>query len=604
MTMRSKLSNLFGVLAVVPGSLVWVPDEQRIRTHAWHTTLAVWLRGLMRGLLLLVFCAVIIASVLSHIHIADGNTVGQMPASSGTTPSQALVLAICLASFWATVHATYAYVATKILILDPPLLKVRWQDIIIPITLTAAYGFYLAAAITRLPTLSVVTLIVFFAVYGLWLIRDVLDAFDATRRQRLVRWVWVGIDIVAFCGTAIAAHRVYITQDVKWCFGFSGTDYITAKDLIVLICLVFYVLFRLTSQRQRQADYVTYYNDYLEYVDEGEFLAKPSPLLCKVLREGLQDKLEMTGEGKWRVRDGTTLRIFDYGCANGRRLHELLWLLGLVAAPTAADLSDGEVELPAQVEIDGFDAYSDWVGHFKGRFQQSDRCNFHRRLPTGGRTWDLILVSHVLYDQGPPLSEVINFLRSPAACGLILVRGTSPYSIFQVLSRFGEGRFPRPTLGHLWHLALVRSLWKKCLVKDCLAKGHGFYARPPTATSWKERLAVLKQSFWERVGVRYHSMGIEDPGLSYLFGSQPKHVIIPQRYKLNEKSIPAFRNFVEAIYGTAIAELGEDICRELVVVADQQLVPNDDVAFVFRKTCPSGKTPEAIPAGIPVGVAK
>jgi hypothetical protein len=229
-------------------------------------------------------------------------------------------------------------------------------------------------------------------------------------------------------------------------------------------------------------------------------------------------------------------KVLDAGSADGRRLCEILKWLGLHQRP---------------LQVVGFDrAESErepFTRHLKDFLGHDSPVRFTTDV-TDERGFNLVVFSHFIYTL-LGVSKAIKILSHCDVGTYVVIRGSSPNSIFQAVSRACSLRLFAPTYGHAWTgSALQRLMRESNLCRVDASKRLSDEMVPD---------AMVKQSYNLSKG--------DDP-------------------------VAAIADYLGHLYGGIVKEEVKEYFQSLAEIKDGQsfLLPNDDIIFVFVKCAPQG----------------
>ena len=409
----------------------------------------------------------------------------------------------------------YLWLVFWLLIFSQPLEKLYLQRAWIPGLLVLAYLVFAEYAkvhnqfggIGRDRGVKVVANVVFFVLYTIWLARDVSLYFDTRSPvDRVDPALWIPIELVIISVLVLQITMPQWPQLTDW---LPPVISMVQKEQIITLCTMVWPV-------ARWLHYVSldgaYHRTYLAYMANANVL--------DIRAVGTLDLTKIDAQ-----------RCFDFGCGDGTRTVETLRMLGM------RDTSP--------VVVVGFDKNESWRPHYLETVLKSfaagvasDQVKFITKLedsPFAAPQYDLIILAHVVYEQWT-LRKIIAFLAQCREGAYVVVRGSSPRSIFISVSRAFCSRLWRPPMTHLWYTHALARLQKMA-------------------------------------------------SLDRLSGTDAVHVPdieIKQEYKLTNGGPETLSDFLRHLYGDRAGTLAKEHLRVLRDDGNVVSIPNDDWVYLFR----------------------
>ena len=416
-------------------------------------------------------------------------------------------------SFLAFAHICYLCLAFWDLMLAQPIYRIYRQTLVFPGLVFLGYVLFAVSTFEThelLGPLNVGSLLkflsylCFFVLYAWWAIRDVFES-NKDSAKRAEKFMWELVELVSM--TILAAGMIWVIRHKSW----TGLPWYISKDTAILFTLAFWSIISRNAYLVRDEKFPRVYNDYLKSVDPPDDVLLP--------------KIQLPENGK----------VLDAGSADGRRLCEILEWLGLRQKP---------------LQVVGFDrAESErepFIRHLKDFLGPDSTVKFTTDITNEGG-FNLVVFSHFIYTL-LGLSKAIKILSQCEADTYVVVRGSSPNSVFQAVSRAHSLRLFTPTYGHAWTGSALPRLARKSNLR---------------------RFDKSKQ----------------------LSGEMVPDAMVKQSYNLNKGDAPiaTIAEFLGHLYGDTVKEEVKEYFQSLAEIKDGQpvLLPNDDVIFVFVKRAPS-----------------
>lgn len=453
---------------------------------------------------------VIAIGVLSVIH------AGVLSFSLHHGPGSGLI-EIQITTFKIVIHLSYLYLVFWLLIFHQEPNRLYLQQITFPMLLFLGYGLFAASAYAEyqntlgqlgeldpgIPTqknLLTSSLVVFLLLYLAWFFRDLCE-LRANRdpKKRKTIYLWFGIELVACVligGAILHALTVFILPKnlEYWVFN---------KDTVIALSLALWLLIQGWEKLGFEAHYKEQYSAYL-----------PRNTIKSIEPALTQD-----------IPLGTRNVVIDIGCGDGKRLKELVAWTRLIDR-----IEDGSLKLI------GIDRDINWEGPFLTETENLNaefRCSL-REIPW--RDVGLIFLSHILYE--PKTAKKIAHYISQCVPGtFVVVRGTSPNSIFAMVSGAFSHRLWKPTISHLWIESQLKDLVAK---SDLVRVDTGSEEGKPDA-------------------------------------------IIEQIYELNYASIKDLQELLGHLYGRETKEMVGRYLTELFELSRSSYITNHDFVYVYQR---------------------
>jgi hypothetical protein len=346
-------------------------------------------------------------------------------------------------------HLTYLRLVIGLLVLDEPATMWRWEKWLLPLLLLVAYACAAGSTIVRGECAFVLfrhkfillwrPLLLFFCyaclafLYFFWCSCDAHELDTGrewmTRAEQSSKRIWIFADalfLVAVCLGALFWREPFLFHQIS------------LKDFAIFGCLVVYGIVSFLFWFSSRSHYDEIYRCYLTG--------------CRITSEPV---LARSALNLAVLASRSHPRVLDFGCANGKRLCEVLPILGVKSSP---------------VTITCFDKLSEWRGEAQRTIEKAGyTCEFVVASSKLAETshYDAVHLSHMLYDWHT-VREIINRLRPCAEAAkktFIIIRGYSPRSVFGVVSRIQavsgsifNVRSLVPAQNHIWNSAYLTNL--------------------------------------------------------------------------------------------------------------------------------------------------
>jgi Methyltransferase domain len=415
-------------------------------------------------------------------------------------------------SFLALAHICYLCLAFGDLLLARPIYRIYRQTLVFPGLVFLAYVLF---AVSTFEThellgplnvgklLKFLSYLCFFVLYAWWAIRDVLE-WRSIYTRRAEKFMWWLVELVSM---------VVLVAGMRWMLSHSPGESLPwygNKDVAILFTLGFWSIISLNSSLIRNESLQRVYNDYLDHVEVAGDASLP--------------QIQLPEGGK----------VLDAGAADGRRLCQILKWLGLHQRPlqvTGFDRDDNERE--------------PFTRHLKEFLGPDSPVKFITDV-TEESGFNLVVFSHFIYTL-LGLSRAIKILSHCDPGTYVVVRGSSPNSVFQAVSRACSLRLFAPTYGHAWTGSALQRL--------------------------------MRESNLCRVDASKH-----------LAGEMVPDAMVNQSYNLSKGGDPitAIVDYLGHLYGGTVKEEVKEYFQSLAEIRGDQscLLPNDDIIFVFVKCAP------------------
>jgi hypothetical protein len=351
------------------------------------------------------------------------------------------------------VQLAYLWIVNEQSVLNRPIDKLRKRDLVLPIALGSAYGSYALSILFNLPTFSVVALVAMISLYIVWFIFDLIEfGSEASNRGKINKIVWMSIDVVC---VGILGWIVF--EDITSWMGSNSVQETTTrlwstymKDGVIVLCVSVFIIAGFIQRVWRDESYYqATYTNYLNHVPRLKIaVGTDSRQLLGILQEKFAEK---------------SIRVLDFGCANGIRGKELLEFLGIRSETILKYIG---------LESNGFwrNPFGDSIGKLMpGVAEFCHSSEFDRSGWSVGEQFDIIIMSHVFY-HSEKRKRRDRVSRLLAKDGVVIVRGSGPNSIFSMASRFRAQNISVPSYDAFWIsrflLPWVESSRLKCLVGE------------------------------------------------------------------------------------------------------------------------------------------
>lgn len=363
-----------------------------------------------------------------------------------------------MAAAVSALHISYLLLVSDLLILSQPVESLRFQRFVLPLLLLIAYLAYAVVPLSEqwfgYPFAKIalrLSYAVFAALYFYWFLRDTFELYETTdRKRRRELRVWRVVE--GALGALLALEVLHASPSQN------PTDFLArrpspgnllagfiswndvqgivhTKDVAVLVCLGFYVVWRYLDRGSAGAVYSDVYTSYLSHVVASVPTLSPGP------RAALR---------------GVRSRVCDYGCGNGERTLQLLTMLGDSGSPYQG--------------VDGFDPDGSWEDGFLSRLPKGTRF-FSRRERVRPNDYGLVHVSHLAYDY-PSVGAVAEFLRKCKPGTIVVVRGCSVRSPFTAVSSTTTASLFDEGSTHLWERSFLLALAERAGLERVSARGR------------------------------------------------------------------------------------------------------------------------------------
>lgn len=424
-------------------------------------------------------------------------------------------------------HLAYLYLVFWVLIFKEPPEKLFKQRFIFPIVLWIGYLSYFLSAyaeyantynqnlgedfilfyfihINRIflqKALHIAPQIVFLILYVLWLIRD-MEEYRETRSQQGEIFFWI---IIEFISCVLISVRILYETAIIYID--KSNLLFFDKDFAIIICLSLWIIISVFRRLWEQSGYRDLYENYLKH---NKFI-------------GL-NPTRLVGLDLVKIKDDGTIKILDFGCANGERLYELLLWLNAV-----------DLVFEKRIKIYGVDIDEKWKAVYRDNKKLNSPEFFTSASEINIQEIDVIVLSHILYDENA-LNDVKSLLFKCNPGSIVIIRGASPNSFFTLTSMIYSLRLLNPTRSHYWYKCQLRRLEKECRL-DRL---------------YKSTDSIL-----------------------------PDGVAI-QHYELTEDSIDKAQGLLGYLYGRVAGDSAKRYLKELLEPGQASHVPNDDLIYVYK----------------------
>jgi SAM-dependent methyltransferase len=321
---------------------------------------------------------------------------------------------------------------------------------------------------------KIISLVFFFFVYLLWLYCERVELRHARLDKRLdkqhilrPKQIWTAIETVCLLvigGSFIwvlfeVRHECYESNRAKCLWFFERWDpfnhkalLIEPKDLFIGLCLA-YFLFLKIGRGDSSPETEIYTNWYRDYVSA-----------TRIVRVDTFLPPNVTADIRVELGQGS---ILDFGCGDGERLRQLIiFLLG------------GKTDIK-KLRITGVDRNGYWDDKFVFGPEK-----FEVSVPEHPAQFDVIHLSHVLYETSTTAAAIDVILQRARPGTLVCVRGASANSPTYLLSVALGSNMLNYHPHHHWKPLHLEKLVRECglLPVIRLSQGHSKHpieGRPP-----------------------------------------------------------------------------------------------------------------------------
>jgi hypothetical protein len=301
-------------------------------------------------------------------------------------------------------------------------------------------------------------------------------------------------------------------------FGFKKFDILPEfldKNFIIVTCIFLWFFLQYFKSR---IDKRGYHETYLQYLSRN---LPGRPIFAK--RDNYFDNINLIKDYLSKINNAT---IIDFGCGDGKRLIELLELLG--------------IEPRTDLKIIGYDSNKKWECFFNEKlanysnifFSNKKKLEEYRR----GIQFNIIFSSHTLYYRGAE-QGLIKIIKTCSPGTPVIIRGASPNSFFYAVSTAYTLRLLFPTYSHTWIDNSLNNLINKCKLNRINGK-----------------LAAKRPDF-----------------------------IIQQYIETKDVPINVSTDLLGYLYGNTVKALTQEYFYALKS-SEVEFIPNDDFVYAFTKS--------------------